>query len=254
MDRFRAFVGEHLLWIAMVLAFTAVSGLFYAYLLAQIHRTAEWIKKIRLGQNPTLVLRRNEKGRFLGLLKREIAQLARSLVIARSAAQEEARLRQRLESVWTSERLKQFVRTKLEGRPIFVVSNREPYRHVQRDKKIECVVPASGLVTALEPILKACDGTWIAYGDGDADRQTVDVHDRLRVPPEEPQYTLRRLWLTPEEEKGYYYGFSNEGLWPLCHIAHTRPVFRVSDWEHYRAVNQKFATALLREIEGQETP
>ena len=94
-------------------------------------------------------------------------------------------------------------------------------------KAIEALVPASGLVTALEPILRACDGTWIAYGSGDADRETVDEHDRLRVPPDKPEYTLRRVWLTKEEEQGYYYGFANEGLWPLCHIAHTRPIFRV---------------------------
>ena len=102
---------------------------------------------------------------------------------------------------------------------------------------VEAIVPASGLVTALEPVLRACDGTWVAHGNGDADRETVDQHDRLRVPPEDPRYTLRRVWLSKEEEEGYYYGFANEGLWPLCHIAHTRPVFRVSDWEHYRSAN-----------------
>ena len=90
------------------------------------------------------------------------------------------------------------------------------------------IVPPSGLVTALEPVLDACDGTWIAHGTGDADREIVDDHDRLRVPPDDPHYTLRRVWLTKEEEEGYYYGFANEGLWPLCHIAHTRPIFRAA--------------------------
>ena len=112
-----------------------------------------------------------------------------------------------------------------------MVANREPYMHVRRGKGIETIVPASGLVTALEPILRACDGTWVAHGSGDADRETVDERDRVRVPPEQPRYTLRRVWLTKEEEEGYYFGFANEGLWPLCHIAHTRPVFRASDWE-----------------------
>src|SRR5205807_10007043 len=106
-------------------------------------------------------------------------------------------------------------------------------------------VPASGLVTALEPVLRACEGTWIAHGSGDADRETVDRHDRLRVPPDEPKYTLRRVWLTREEEEGYYYGFANEGLWPLCHIAHTRPIFRTTDWEYYQEANKKFAKAVL---------
>ena len=109
-------------------------------------------------------------------------------------------------------------------------------------------VPASGLVTALEPILDACDGTWIAHGSADADRETVDAHDRLRVPPDQPHYTLRRVWLTKEEEDGYYFGFANEGIWPLCHIAHTRPSFRAADWEYYQRVNEKFAQAVLEEI------
>ena len=119
-------------------------------------------------------------------------------------------------------------------------------------KGIEVQVPASGLVTALEPILNACDGTWIAHGSADADRETVDEHDRLRVPPDQPHYTLRRVWLTKEEEDGYYFGFANEGIWPLCHIAHTRPSFRAADWEHYQRVNEKFAQAVLEEIESAE--
>jgi trehalose-6-phosphate synthase len=107
--------------------------------------------------------------------------------------------------------------------------------------------PASGLVTALEPVMRACSGTWIAHGSGNADREVVDSHDRVMVPPEKPAYRIRRVWMTPEEEAGYYYGFSNEGLWPLCHIAHTRPVFRASDWEMYREVNRRFARAVQRE-------
>jgi trehalose-6-phosphate synthase len=108
------------------------------------------------------------------------------------------------------------------------------------------------LVTALEPILRACDGTWVAHGSGDADRETVDNQDRLRVPPDRPEYALRRVWLTKEEEDGYYYGFANEGLWPLCHIAHTRPIFRTSDWQSYQDANRKFADAVLEEMEGAE--
>jgi trehalose-6-phosphate synthase len=121
---------------------------------------------------------------------------------------------------------------------------------VRRGNRVEALVPASGLVTALEPVLRACDGTWIAHGSGDADRSTVDSRDRLRVPPDQPEYTLRRVWLTPEEEDGYYYGFSNEGLWPLCHIAHTRPLFRASDWACYQEANRKFAEAVVEEMDG----
>ncbi|MGA8021989.1 MAG: trehalose-6-phosphate synthase, partial [Candidatus Acidiferrales bacterium] len=167
---------------------------------------------------------------------------------------QEARLRAAGDTRWTAERLRVGLRKKLRGNSLFVVSNREPYLHVHGQKGIEVQVPASGLVTALEPILNACDGTWIAHGSADADRETVDEHDRLRVPPDHAHYTLRRVWLTKEEEDGYYFGFANEGIWPLCHIAYTRPSFRTSDWEYYQRVNEKFAQAVLQEIESVEAP
>ena len=137
---------------------------------------------------------------------------------------------------------------------MIVVSNREPYMHIHDGKEIKCIVPASGMITAMEPILKACSGLWIASGTGDADRETVDKHDKVQVPPDEPKYTLKRLWLTKEEEDHFYYGFSNEGLWPLCHIAHTRPVFRIDDWNHYKKVNEDFARAVLEETQDEEQP
>jgi trehalose 6-phosphate synthase len=177
-----------------------------------------------------------------------------SLAQARASAKQEARLRQSSESLWTAERLKEFIRGKLQGRAFVLVSNREPYVHTRRGKAIECVVPASGLVTALEPVMRACEGLWVAHGSGDADAATVDEDDRVRVPPDEPAYTLKRVWLTKEEEEGYYYGFANEGLWPLCHIAHTRPVFRSNDWAAYQAVNAKFAAAVLSEITDSVEP
>ncbi|HXP87778.1 MAG TPA: trehalose-6-phosphate synthase [Bryobacteraceae bacterium] len=215
-------------------------------------RMARWLHDLRVGEAskaPELP----EAGVFEPLT-REVAQLASSLTAARAAAEQEARLRDLHESKWTAERLRVFVRNRLDGRRLFVVSNREPYEHFYRGGAIESSVPASGLVTAVEPILRACDGTWIAQATGDADRATVDEFDRAHVPPDHPQYMLRRVWLTPEEEQGFYSGFSNEGIWPLCHVAHTRPVFRLDDWEHYRAVNQKFANALLEEIAGEEHP
>ena len=112
--------------------------------------------------------------------------------------------------------------------------------------------PASGLVSALEPVMRACSGVWIAHGSGSADRETADANGRLRVPPGEETYTLRRVWLTREEERGYYFGFSNEGLWPLCHFAHARPIFRAEDWAHYQAVNQKFADAVCDEADSDD--
>ena len=187
-------------------------------------------------------------------LARELTTIAENLKRARVAAETEARLRQSAENVWTAQRLAVHVKSKLGRSRLFVISNREPYLHVRRGKNIEVTTPASGLVTALEPVLLACDGTWLAHGSADADREVVDEHDHIRVPPDDPHYTLRRIWLSEEEEDGYYYGFANEGLWPLCHIAHTRPLFRASDWEWYRSVNRKFADAALQEMADTEEP
>ena len=151
------------------------------------------------------------------------------------------------EGIWSPEMLRGVLREQLLGDEILVVSNREPFVHVRTDHGITLQRPASGLVTAMEPVMRAFSGTWIAHGSGSADRDTVDEHDRLRVPPDKPAYTLRRVWLTPEEEQGYYYGFANEGLWPLCHIAHVRPVFRTPDWLQYLRVNRRFADAVRAE-------
>jgi trehalose 6-phosphate synthase len=151
---------------------------------------------------------------------------------------------------WTPETLRAIVRDDLRGHEVIVVSNREPYIHVHLGGEIVVRRPASGLVTAMEPIMRACSGTWIAHGSGSADRDVVDAHDRVGVPPEQPVYQLRRVWLTEDEEAGYYYGFANEGLWPLCHIAHVRPVFRTSDWEQYVRVNRTFAHAVVAEAKS----
>ena len=216
-----------------------------------ISRMAQWMKDLRGGQiTPRPELPKED---FLAPFSQEVVNFARSLAEARAAAAEEARLRETGQSLWTPERLRVSLQRKLKG-ALFVVSNREPYIHIHRGKGIETSVPASGVVTALEPVLRACDGTWIAHGSGDADREMVDEHDRLRVPPDKPEYTLRRVWLSPEEEAGYYYGFSNEGLWPLCHIAHTRPTFRMSDWQSYQQANEKFAGAVLDELQNSQHP
>ncbi len=216
-----------------------------------ISRMAQWMKDLRGGHTtPRPELPKED---FLAPFSQEVVNFARSLSEARAAAAEEARLRETGQSLWTPERLRVSLQRKLKG-ALFVVSNREPYIHVHRGKGIETSVPASGVVTALEPVLRACDGTWIAHGSGDADREMVDEHDRLRVPPDKPEYTLRRVWLSPEEEAGYYYGFSNEGLWPLCHIAHTRPTFRTSDWQAYQQANEKFAAAVLDELQNSQHP
>jgi len=164
----------------------------------------------------------------------------------------EAEQKQRLEidfrENWTPQALKQVVHDHLNSSQVIIVSNREPYVHnYNADHRPVVQVPASGMVTALEPIMRACAGVWIAHGAGAADRETVDRFDQIRVPPDDPAYTLRRVWLTTEQEQGYYYGFSNEGLWPLCHLAYVRPAFRPSDWRSYEEVNAKFADVVAAE-------
>jgi alpha,alpha-trehalose-phosphate synthase [UDP-forming] len=217
-----------------------------------IAKAAQWMKALRTGRATALPSVPDID--LLRPLAREVENFAQSLTAARSAAEKEAQLRDAAESHWTAERLAVHVRNRLGPAPLFVVSNREPYSHVWQGKSLEVVVPPSGLVTALEPILQACDGTWIAHGSGDGDQEAVNAHDSLRVPPEDPRYTLRRVWLTKEQEEGYYFGFANEGLWPLCHVAHVRPLFRKSDWEYYRQANQKFADAVLQEMAGTQSP
>lgn len=228
------------------------------FLTRPMARVVERLRRVRLGH-----ARVGEEGDDHGNtaelnlfmpLAREVETMAESLIGARAAAAAEARLRDAGEHQWTAERLAVHVRDRSGSSRIFVVSNREPYMHERRGRETVCVVPPSGLVTAIEPVLRACDGVWLAHGSGNADSSTVDEFDRLRVPPEDPRYSLRRVWLSSEEEQGYYDGFANEGLWPLCHIAHTRPIFRSSDWESYQRVNEKFAAALLEEMEGCADP
>jgi alpha,alpha-trehalose-phosphate synthase [UDP-forming] len=153
---------------------------------------------------------------------------------------------------WTKERLEEVVQTRLANHRLVVVANREPYIHVYRGEEIECQRPASGVTTALDPVVRACGGVWVAHGSGDADRVASDELGRVRVPPDDPSYTLRRVWLSREEEEGYYYGFANSALWPLCHAAYTRPRFESEHWDAYRRVNRKFAAAVLQEIEDEQ--
>jgi trehalose 6-phosphate synthase len=178
----------------------------------------------------------------------ELRPIARDLQALVRDLEGERRSRDEGQTTWGPDALRGILRQDLKGDEILIVSNREPYIHTRRkDNVIEIQRPASGLVTALEPVMRACSGTWIAHGAGSADRDTVDKHDHVMVPPERPSYRIRRVWLSPEEEQGYYYGFANEGLWPLCHIAHTRPVFRAPDWEHYQTVNRRFADVVADE-------
>ena len=176
--------------------------------------------------------------------------MALSLRVARKVVSEKASDRLDKEELWTEGRLRDVIQARLGEKALYLVSNREPYMHIidEATGKPRCIRPAGGVVTAIDPIMRACGGMWIAHGSGNADRQFVNSKDKLGVPPEDIGYILKRVWLSKEEEEGYYYGFANEGLWPLCHITHTRPIFRESDWQTYQQVNQKFADSVLEEL------
>ncbi|MDR3424034.1 MAG: trehalose-6-phosphate synthase [Alphaproteobacteria bacterium] len=200
-----------------------------------------WIGKLRVTLNdPKVRLSRQNLPREFVPLVREVRQMLRDIKPGGFP----------LESIkvdWTPQSLSLLLKQELPDSEVIVVSNREPYIHNLVEGKVVLQRPASGVVTALEPITRACKGTWIAHGSGSADRQTVDKDDCIAVPPDDPEYALRRVWLTQEEEDGYYYGLANEGLWPLCHITFVRPNFRESDWQAYKAVNRKFADAVVKE-------
>ncbi len=217
---FRNFIG----WFVQAFLVSLVTLLLIRWgIFRQINKIVDWAKAMRTGNGG---LRPEPHLDILDPLHKEIEHMAKAMNEAKATAEEEARLRTSAEAIWTPERLKVEMENLLQNKKMIVVSNREPYMHIHDGKEIKCIVPASGMITAMEPILKACSGLWIASGTGDADKETVDKNDKVEVPPEDPKYTLRRLWLTKEEENHYYYGFSNEGLWPLCHIAHTRPIIQ----------------------------
>ncbi|MGE5743407.1 MAG: alpha,alpha-trehalose-phosphate synthase (UDP-forming), partial [Gemmatimonadota bacterium] len=201
-----------------------------------------WVQGLRALLRGEGLFRPAEKSERAEL--RPIASDLRALIHDLEA---EHRARDDQQMPWTPDTLRGILRRELRDQEVIVVSNREPYIHVRQGEAIVVRRPASGLVTALEPVMRACSGTWIAHGSGSADRDVVDDQDRVGVPRDHPAYQLRRVWLTPEQEAGYYYGFANEGLWPLCHIAHVRPTFRTADWEQYVKVNRMFARAVVQE-------
>ncbi|MEX2156664.1 MAG: trehalose-6-phosphate synthase [Gemmatimonadales bacterium] len=207
-----------------------------------------WVQGLRaLLRGENVLLSPGKRGTPAPPELRPIAKDLRALIQDLEA---DHRARDEEQLAWTPETLRQILHRELRDQEVIVVSNREPYIHMRRGTGIELWRPASGLVTAMEPIMRACSGTWIAHGSGSADRDVVDAQDHVAIPPEQPAYQLRRVWLTPEEEAGYYYGFANEGVWPLCHIAHVRPIFRTSDWEQYVQVNRKFAKTVAGEAQS----
>jgi len=203
-----------------------------------------WVSGVRSmlrGEGLIALIRKDQRH---GPELQPVAQDLRALIHDLEA---DKRMRDESQMSWTPATLKAILHDHLAGDEVLIVSNRQPYIHNRKDQQIEVQVPASGVVTALEPIMRACSGVWIAHGNGNADREAVDARGHVRVPPENPAYEIRRIWLSPQEEEGYYYGFANEGIWPLCHLAHVRPVFRSSDWEQYKQINERFALAVIEE-------
>lgn len=155
--------------------------------------------------------------------------------------------------MWTKESLKKIVRGNFKGYEFILVSNREPFLHSYDKKgKIICERSIGGVSISFDSIMKATHGTWVAYGGSQADKKSVDKKNHIQVPPGNHKYTLRRIWMTDEERRGYYEGFSNETLWPLCHMVFTKPNFRESDWFAYKEINKRFAYAVLEEIKGKK--
>ena len=226
-------------FLALAFGFLALSGAVVTIVAARLAWRG-WSKQLR-----ELLRGGPQRPEFQPILQDVRALVDR--IVADTEADREA-------GSWTPDRLKHTLNRHLHGEKVVVIANREPYIHERSESGEGIAVrhPASGLVTALEPVLRACSGSWIAHGSGSADRETADRDGRIRVPPGEESYSLRRIWLTPEEEQGYYYGFANEGLWPLCHIAHVRPIFRSGDWNTYRVVNQRFADALCAEVDSED--
>lgn len=213
-----------------------LAGAWSVWMVAARLSRRDWVDQVRR------LLRVGGQARTFHPLTADVRALVRELA-------EEVQAEGRPAS-WTPERLRHVLRTELRGESVIVLANREPYIHHRlEDGSVAVRHPASGLVTALEPVMRACSGVWVAHGSGSADRQTADRRGRLRVPPGEGAYWLRRVWLTEAEERGYYYGFANEGVWPLCHVAHVRPVFRRSDWEVYADVNARFADVVAEEAD-----
>jgi trehalose 6-phosphate synthase len=231
---------EARMWVIIALAAAALVGIALVSVIA-ILIMREWLQSLRRAIDEVRSGRRDvnevpDRSVFGGEILRQLREL-----------EETRRSIDSTHADWNPGALRLALSSHLPDTEVLVVSNREPYIHNHGANGVVLQIPASGLVAALEPIMRACGGTWLAHGSGSADRQTVDANDRIRVPPAAPAYTLRRIWLSDEEQDGYYYGLANEGLWPLCHVAFIRPQFRESDWKTYCEVNARFAQAVVEE-------
>lgn len=227
-------------WIAIALSGVALIGAALASTFALLI-VRRWLQSVRRAIEDVKAGRNGGFGQDHGLVfGRQVRDMLQELTETRRSIDA-------THVDWGPDTLRLALESQLSDAEIIVVSNREPYIHNRSADGITLQMPASGLVAAIEPVMRACGGIWVAHGSGSADRDVVDAKDRIQVPPASPSYTLRRVWLSEQEEEGYYFGLANEGLWPLCHIVFVRPAFREADWNEYRAVNARFAAAVVEE-------
>ncbi len=149
-----------------------------------------------------------------------------------------------------AETISQLYRERFADRSLILVSNREPYIHRRTKHGIKVDTPAGGLTSALDPVMRAIQGTWIAWGSGSADKEVCDENGKVKVPPDDPAYTLKRVWLDQKEVDGFYYGYANQALWPLSHMLIEKARFRMRHWQRYFEVNRKFADSIIPEIKN----
>lgn len=205
------------------------------------------VESIRSARSGRGAVSETHHNMFFRPLASEIGKLTSSLREARTAASEEARMRlEKLDTPWTAERLKEFVKARLKKRSIIVVSNRGSHMPKKTKNGVDYVPVAGGMTTALTSIMEACGGIWFACGK-EAEADIAGENGKLQMPPDEPKYLLKQVLLSDEDARGHY-AFSAEAMYPLCLITHTRPTFKKEDWMVYSRVNGKFAEEILREI------
>lgn len=151
-----------------------------------------------------------------------------------------------------AEDLARFSKKALKNKRLIVAIQREPYIHITTPEGIKLDKVAGGAHVLLDGILKQVGGLMVAIGMGNADHLVVDEKGRIKVPPKEKSYTLKRIFLKKKELDGFYYGFANQTLWPLCHAVFVKPSFSREWWDSYVSVNEKYANAILEELDSQD--
>ncbi len=131
------------------------------------------------------------------------------------------------------------------GRRIVVASNRLPLRLQRTGDGWEAESGSGGLVTALAPVLRNRGGVWVGW-PGTVERDSEGLREVLERATADTGYRLEPVSLTRDERDNYYYGFSNEVLWPLLHDLQTLFRFDPDYWSAYDRVNRSFARTLAR--------